>query len=55
MAIIKGIAANDLIKELLELTGKQYSNLVTGVTVIANIDNAVTVEVRMIAEESDAD
>ena len=54
MAIVKGVAARDLIKQLLELVGKEYCSLVTGVTITADMSDAVHVEVRMLAEESKA-
>lgn len=52
MAIVKGVAANDIIKQLLELAGKEYCSLVTGITITADINDAVMVEVRMLAEKS---
>ena len=55
MAVITGIAGQDLIKQLLELTGKEHNKLVTGITVTADMHDAVTVEIRMLAEDPNAD
>ncbi len=52
---ISGVEGRQIIQQLLELAGKEYSKLVTGVTVTADMHNVVTVEVRMLAEDPNAD
>ena len=51
MAIKTAINGKDLIEALMVLTGKDYCRLIPGITVIADIDDAVKVEVRMLAEQ----
>ena len=51
MAVKAGINGKDLIEALMLLTGKEYCELVTGITVTADVNDAVKVEVRMLAQE----
>jgi hypothetical protein len=51
VAITKGVNGRDLIAALLEMTGKEYCENVTAVTITARVGSVVIVNVEMVAEE----